>query len=147
MWYTVCKSTITNMETTHNFEVIRTSFLYTTWHKKLGSCDNKFQPAFSIHLQTHQSYGNTMRVQKKPNFLNSAPTSTEGTLRLLSAPSGRIWQVLFVGTACARAQFSWCSSTTNAHSETGQMALCSQNLPLGALSSRSAPAVLVGALF
>ena len=49
--------------------------------------------------------------------------------------------------ACARAQFSGCSSKTNAHSETGQMAVCFQNLPLGALSSRSAPSVLVGALF
>ena len=48
-------------------------------------------------------------------------------------------------TACARAQFSGCSSTTNAHSETGQMAVSCQNLTLGALSSRSA--VLVGALF
>ena len=58
---------------------------------------------------------------------------------------------LFVGfirrTACARAQFSGCSSTTNVHSETGQMAVCCQNLPLGALSSRNAPSMLVGALF
>jgi hypothetical protein len=29
----------------------------------------------------------------------------------------------------------------------GQMAVCCQNLPLGALSSRSAPSLLVGALF
>jgi hypothetical protein len=36
---------------------------------------------------------------------------------------------------------------TNAHSEMGQMAVCCQNLLLGALSSRSAPSVLVGALF
>jgi hypothetical protein len=36
---------------------------------------------------------------------------------------------------------------TNAHSETGQMAVCCQNLPLGGLSSRSAPSVLVGTLF
>jgi len=36
---------------------------------------------------------------------------------------------------------------TNANSETGQMAVCCQNLPLGALSSHSAPSVLVGALF
>jgi len=43
--------------------------------------------------------------------------------------------------------FSGCSSTTNAHSETGQMAVCCQNLTLGALSSRSALSVLVGALF
>jgi hypothetical protein len=38
-------------------------------------------------------------------------------------------------TACARA-----------HSETGQMAVCRQNLPLGALSSRSAPSVMAGEL-
>ena len=50
-------------------------------------------------------------------------------------------------TACARAQFSGCSSTTNTHSETGKMAVCCQNLPLSALSSRSVPSVLVGALF
>jgi hypothetical protein len=50
-------------------------------------------------------------------------------------------------TACARAQFSGCSSTTNAHSETGQMAVCCQNLTLGAISSRSAISVMVGALF
>jgi hypothetical protein len=50
-------------------------------------------------------------------------------------------------TACARAQFSGCSSTTNAHSETGKMAVCCQNLTLGVLSSRSALSVLVGALF
>jgi hypothetical protein len=44
-------------------------------------------------------------------------------------------------TACARAHFSGCSFMTNAHSETGQMAVCCQNLMLGVLS------VLVGALF
>jgi hypothetical protein len=36
---------------------------------------------------------------------------------------------------------------TNAHSEVEQMAVCCQNLPLGALSGRSAPSVLVGTLF
>jgi len=36
---------------------------------------------------------------------------------------------------------------TNAHSETGQMAVCCQNLMLGALSSHSILSVLVGALF
>jgi hypothetical protein len=30
--------------------------------------------------------------KKRPNFLNSAATSKEGALRLLSAPSGRFWQ-------------------------------------------------------
>ena len=39
------------------------------------------------------------------------------------------------------------SSTTNAHSETGQMAVCCQNLPLGGLSSRSSSSVPVGELF
>ena len=38
-------------------------------------------------------------------------------------------------------------STTNAHSETGQMSIFCKNLPLVALSSRSAPSMLVGALF
>jgi hypothetical protein len=90
------------------------------------------------------------RVQKRNELFNSAPSSTEGALRLLSAPNGRFWQQtaarLIRRTACARVQFSECSSTTNAHSETGQMAVCCQNLPLGVLSSRSAPSVLVGAL-
>jgi hypothetical protein len=31
----------------------------------------------------------TRRVQKRPNFLNSAPTSKEGALRILSASSVR----------------------------------------------------------
>jgi hypothetical protein len=50
-------------------------------------------------------------------------------------------------TACARAQFSGCSSTTNAHSETVQTAVCCQTLTLGGLSSRGALSMLVGALF
>ena len=53
-----------------------------------------------------------------------------------------IWQ-----TACAHAQFSGCSSTTNAHSEMGQMAVCCQNLTLSVLSSHSVLSTLVGALF
>ena len=50
-------------------------------------------------------------------------------------------------TACARAQFRGCSSTTNAHSETKQMAVCCQNLSLDSLSCCSALSVLFGALF
>jgi hypothetical protein len=50
-------------------------------------------------------------------------------------------------TDCARAQFSGYSSTNNAYSKTGQMAVCCQNLTLGALSSRSALSLLFGALF
>jgi len=49
--------------------------------------------------------------------------------------------------ACALAQFSGRSSTTNDHSETGQMAVCYQNLTLGPLGSHSALSLLVGALF
>ena len=44
-------------------------------------------------------------------------------------------------------KFSGCSSTSNAHSEMRQIAVCRQNLTLGALSSRSALSVLVDALF
>jgi hypothetical protein len=99
------------------------------------------------------SYMNTLMFKKRPNFLNSSPTSTEDALRLLSTLSGRFWQQTAIfpvslwalvvelhplNWARARAQFSGCSSTTNAHSETGQMAVCCQNLPLGALSSLSA---------
>ena len=47
----------------------------------------------------------------------------------------------------ARAQFSGCSSRTNAHSETGQMAVCCQTLKLGVFRSCSALSLLVGALF
>ena len=50
-------------------------------------------------------------------------------------------------TACARAQISGCSSTTNVHSEMGPMAVCCQNLMLGVLSSRTALSVLAVALF
>jgi hypothetical protein len=50
-------------------------------------------------------------------------------------------------TACARAEFSGCSSTTNAYSETEQMAVCYQNLTLGAHFIRRALSMLVGALF
>ena len=50
-------------------------------------------------------------------------------------------------TACSPAQLNGCSTTTNAHSETGQMAVWCQNLMLGALSGYSALSVLVGVLF
>jgi len=50
-------------------------------------------------------------------------------------------------TACACAQFSGYSSTTNVHSETGQVAVCSQNLMLDVRSSCSVLFVLVGILF
>jgi len=69
------------------------------------------------------------------------------TYTLCSSSSFIVSLSLIRRTACACAQFSGCSSTTNAHIETGQMAVCCQNLTLGALSSRSALSMLVGALF
>jgi hypothetical protein len=48
---------------------------------------------------------------------------------------------------CARAKFNGYSSMTNDHSETGQMAVCCQNLTLGVLSSCSALSVLDDTLF
>jgi hypothetical protein len=40
------------------------------------------------HTQTHHTQG---VFKKRRKFLNSAPTSTESALRLLSAPSARFW--------------------------------------------------------
>jgi hypothetical protein len=120
---------------------------------------------------SYRIFLNLRAFKKRPNLSNGSPTSTEGALRLLSAPSGRFWQQtaicpvslwalvvelhlwtehvhklsvrLIRRTVCARVHFSGCSSKTNAHSETGQMTVCCQNLPLGALSSRRAPSLLV----
>ena len=47
-------------------------------------CDGAQFP-YSIFL-------NLRVFKKRPNFLNRSPTSTEGALRLLSAPSGRFLQ-------------------------------------------------------
>jgi hypothetical protein len=41
---------------------------------------------------SYRLFLNLRVFKKRPNFLNSAPTSTEGALRLLGAPSGRFWQ-------------------------------------------------------
>ena len=65
----------------------------------------------------------------------------------LSSSSHLNWVIVTLSlirlTACARAQFTGCSSTSNAHSETGQMAFCCQNVTLWAPSSRSAFSVMV----
>jgi hypothetical protein len=116
-------------------------------------------------------------IKKKPNFLNIPPTNTERAaapertvasrlnVREIADDVGisigsclqifsqkfqmRRGSAKFVirQTVCARAQFSGCSSTTNSHSETGQMAACCKNLTLGSHSSRRALSDLVGALF
>jgi hypothetical protein len=41
---------------------------------------------------SYRIFLNLCAFKKRLNFLNSAPTSKEGALRLLSAPSGRFWQ-------------------------------------------------------
>jgi len=82
----------------------------------------KFLPSLQQQFFTH-------------THTNCSSSSFIGTLSLIQR------------TACARAQFSGCSSTTNAHSETGQMAVCCQNLTLGAPNSCNAYSLLVGALF
>jgi hypothetical protein len=41
---------------------------------------------------SYRIFLNLRVFQKRPNFLNSSPTSTEDALRLLSAPSSRFWQ-------------------------------------------------------
>ena len=43
-------------------------------------------------LNVHELSGIHGVFKKRLNFLNSAPTSTGSTLRLLSAPNGRFWQ-------------------------------------------------------
>jgi hypothetical protein len=67
-------------------------------------CDTPFAtflPLFECFLErifcdgAHFSYRiflNLRVLKKRQNFLNSAPNSTERALRLLSAPSGRIWK-------------------------------------------------------
>ena len=80
-------------------------------------------------------------------FLPSLQQNFTHTHTRCSSSSFIVTLSLIRRTARARAQVSGCSSTTNAHSETGQMAVCCQNLTLGALSSRSALTMLVGALF
>ena len=82
----------------------------------------KFAAKFQIHIHTH-------------THTRCSSNSFIVTLSLIRR------------TACSRAQFSGCSSTTNAHSETRQMVVCCHNLTLGAPSSRSDFSVLIGSLF
>ena len=44
---------------------------------------------------------NTPAFKKRPTVLNSAPTSKEGALQLLSAPSGKFWQQTAIRTVFA----------------------------------------------
>ena len=80
-------------------------------------------------------------------FLPSLQQNFTHTHTRCSSSSFIVTLSLIRRTACARTQFGGCSSATNGHSETRLMAVCCQNLPLGAFSSLSALPVTVGALF
>jgi hypothetical protein len=92
--------------------------------------------------------------KKRPNFLNSSPTSTESALRLLNAPSGRFWQqtaicpVLLWALDIELHPLNWsrAQAVRRINPTNGPKAVCCQNLQLGALSSHSVPSMLVGEL-
>ena len=100
----------------------------------------KFAAKFHTHTHTilqafEMSLWNFYQVGSKISLsLSHTHTHTH-----ISSSTFIVTLSLIRQTVCALAQFSRCSSTTNAHSKTGQMAMCCQNLMLGALSSHSAP--------
>jgi hypothetical protein len=120
----------------------------------VGLCNCKLDSIF-VHKTEQES---TPRPRRgRPCSLRLRPRCLKGIRRqrctgsctwacdmtkLLKMRCGFVGMMLFIATlspirrtACARSQFRGCSSTTNAHSETGQMAVCCQNPTLGALSS------------
>jgi len=106
----------------------------------------------SLLIRSYLAKHQTSVVPYPPYSPDLAPADFFLFLKLKTTLKGRRFQTIVTlslirRTACVRAKFSGCSSTTNAHSETGQMAVCCQNRTLGALRSRSAFSVLVGALF
>jgi hypothetical protein len=101
---------------------------------------------------SYRIFLNLRVFKKRPEFLNSARTCTEGALRLLSAPSGRFWRQTAICPVSLWTLFvelhplNWTrSQAVRRINPTNSLYSC-QNLPLGALSSRNAPSVLVGAL-
>jgi hypothetical protein len=92
----------------HRTFVIKTSFyniLSTVPFKVVPSTGDTSFPTFYPLLEcflertfsdgaqfSYRIFLNLRVFKKRPNFLNSAPTSTEGALRLLRAPSGRFWE-------------------------------------------------------
>ena len=88
--------------------VIKTSFyniLSTVPFKVVHSTGDTLFPTFLPLLEcflertfcdgapfSYRIFLNLRVFKKRPNFLNTSPTSTESALRLLSAPSGRVWQ-------------------------------------------------------
>jgi len=102
----------------------------------------------STHTHTRMHAHTHMRARTHIRAHTQACTRTHThTHTSCSSSSFIVTLSLIQRTACARVQFSRCSLTTYAHSETGQMAVCCQNLVLGALCSHSTLSVLVGALF
>ena len=81
-----------------------------------------------IYLAKHQ----TSVVPHPPSSPNLVPPDFFLFPKLKTTLKGRHFQTIerfrkIRRTACAHAQFSGCSSTTNAHSETEQMAVCCKN--------------------
>jgi hypothetical protein len=86
-----------------HFRRVRKTAFSDDWlrHVRLSVClsaRNDLAPTESIFVKFDiwVCFVNLPRIRgvfkNRPNFLNSAPTSTESALRLLSAPSVRFWQ-------------------------------------------------------
>ena len=75
------------------------------WNVRLlrSMSDSMFQPLHSV-VTTNKIRG---VFKKRPNFLNSAPTGTEGALRLLSAPSGKFWLRVWLARYFKCSVFFW----------------------------------------
>jgi hypothetical protein len=106
----------------------------------------------SLLIHSYLAKHQTSIVPHPPYSLDLTPEDSFRFHKLKITLKGRCFQTfvtlsLIWRTACAHAQFSGCSLTSNAHSKTGQMTVCCQNLMLGALSSCSMLCVLVGVLF
>ena len=123
------------------------------WEYRTWMLHNNNVPAHaSLLICSYLAKHQTSIVLHAPYSLDLAPTDFFLFPKLKTTLKGCCFQTieemsLIRWTVCAHAQFSRCNSMNNAHSEMGQMAVCCQNLTLGALSSCSALSVLVGLLF
>jgi hypothetical protein len=90
---------------TFAIKILFYNILSTVPFKVVPSTDNTPLPTFHPLLEcflertfcdgaqfSYRVVLNLRVLKKRRNVLNSSPTSTEGALRLLSAPNGRFWQ-------------------------------------------------------
>jgi hypothetical protein len=125
--------------------------------EECGPCTVFASYALAFVLQLRKKHGKTsVRLAEEIHSIHiiKTPTHTHTYTHTHTHTHTRCSSSSFIVTlspirrkACACAQFSGCSSTTNSLSQTGQMAVCCQNLTLRAPSSRCALSLLVGALF